>query len=138
MKTRSIMVLATVLIFVSALVAEAATPTIGFTYIPSIGSFDNLTGSVSGVDPANYVVAVYIRVHGGWWTKPYWAWPTTEIGTDKKWSCDITTGGVDEEADAISAYLIPKGYDPPLAYGESYLPSKVRKHAVAKAYTERQ
>jgi hypothetical protein len=89
------------------------------------------------VNTAKYAVAVYIRVNGGWWTKPYWDWPKTDIDRDKTWTCDITTGGIDEKADAIVAYLVPMNYDPPLAYGESELPSGVKKHAIAKVSTTR-
>jgi hypothetical protein len=55
----------------------------------------DLKGQVLHVNPADYYVAVFIRVRGGWWTKPYWAEPRTRIRVDGTWVCDITTGGVD-------------------------------------------
>jgi len=43
---------------------------IEFTYVPPYGSFEDLSGKVTGVKPADYRVAVYIYVEG-WWNKPY-------------------------------------------------------------------
>lgn len=108
-------------------------PVIEFTYVPSYGSFENLKGQVWHVRPADYKVAVYIRVRGGWWTKPYWSTPLTVINPDGSWVCDITTGGVDEEATEIVAYLVPNGYNPPLMSGQSTLPSELEENSVGKA-----
>ena len=75
-------------------------------------------GYVTGVPPGEYGVAVYILVRGNWVTKPYWSNPTTPL-LGPLWFCDIVTGGVDEEATKIRAYLwkLSDG-DPPRAYGE--------------------
>lgn len=89
-------------------------PGIEFTYIPPHGSFNNLKGKVTGVNPSDYRIAVYIYV-SGWWTKPYWNRPKTSISSNGSWICDITTGGNDEFATVIRAYLIKATYDPPLA-----------------------
>lgn len=94
-------------------------PEIKFTYVPPYGSFNNLNGRVFHVWPEDYRVAVYIYVYGGWWTKPYWNRPLTTIDCDGKWTCDITTGGIDQKATQIIAYLVPADYQPPLAYGGS-------------------
>ena len=104
-------------------------PAIWFTYVPPYGSYDNLEGRVSHVLSESYKVAVYIKV-GGWWTKPYWANPKTDIKCDGSFTADITTGGIDETATEIRAYLIPNSYDPPLAYGGSF-PTEVEDNAVA-------
>lgn len=85
-----------------------------FTYVPTIGSTCNLKGKVVNVNPADYRVVVYIYVGGAWWIKPYWNNPITVIQSDGSWECDITTGGVDEQATKIRAYLIIVGYSPPL------------------------
>lgn len=79
-------------------------------------------GHVVGIDPQNYSVAVYINARGGWWTKPYWDEPLTPINSDFTWDCDITTGGVDEEATEICAFLVPNDYAPPSMSGQSDLP----------------
>ncbi len=106
-------------------------PTIEFTYVPPYGSFEDLVGQVWHVNPNDYGVAVYIRVAGGWWTKPYWNQPLTPIRVDGRWKCDITTGGRDQEATEIAAFLWPKEKDPPLAHGEAWLPESLEENAAA-------
>lgn len=104
------------------------TPAIEFTYVPPYGSFDNLEGQVWHVLPNEYKVAVYIKVTGGWWTKPYWNSPLTDIELDGTWVCDITTGGQDSQATEIAAFLVPNGYDPPGMSGGPTLPSELYSH----------
>ena len=93
---------------------------IEFTYVPPFESYENLQGVVSGVEPDDYKVAVYINV-SGWWTKPSMAQPLTAINSDRSWNCDITTGGIDQCATEIIAFLVPNGYDPPLGSGQQCL-----------------
>jgi len=107
-------------------------PAIEFTFVPPYGSFLDLKGQIWHVPPADYAVAVYIRVGSGWWTKPFWTLPSRPIWPDGTWTCDITTGGQDELANSIVAYLIPKGYTPPQASGQPTLPEELDAHAVAK------
>jgi hypothetical protein len=106
-------------------------PEIQFVSVPPYGSFDNLRGQVWHVQPADYKVAVYIRVGSGWWTKPTWDAPLTSINCDGTWTCDITTGGYDQQANTIAAYLLPNGYDPPLARGDSALPPALIENSAA-------
>lgn len=110
---------------------------IEFTYIPPYGSFKNLKGRVWHVKPASCKVAVYIKVKSGWWTKPYWSTPLTIIQSNGSWTCDITTGGIDEQATEIVAFLLPNGYNPPSMSGGSTLPSELDKNALAKIITTR-
>lgn len=107
-------------------------PIIEFTFVPPYGSSLDLKGKVSHVVPAAYHVAVYIRVGAGWWTKPYWSRPATPISADGTWSCDITTGGFDQRATEIVAFLIPATYSPPLASGQATLPAGIEAAAVAR------
>jgi len=83
------------------------------------------------------MVAVYINVSGGWWTKPYFAQPLTSIAPDGTWSCDITTGGNDSSATEIAAYLVPAGYNPPLLSGQASLPAEFNQNSVASADVKR-
>jgi exo-beta-1,3-glucanase (GH17 family) len=106
-------------------------PEIQFVYVPPYGSFDYLKGQVWHVQPADYKVAVYIRVGSGWWTKPTWAAPLTSINCDGTWTCNITTGGNDHIANTIAAYLLPNGYDPPSASGDSVLPTALIENSAA-------
>ncbi len=112
-------------------------PEIEFTYLPPYGSFENLKGRVKGIkNPSDYNVAVYIYV-AGWWTKPYWDEPLTPVNPDGSFVCDITTGGIDEQATRIRAYLLPKGYIPPLARGEATLPEELEHKKIAVVEAER-
>ncbi len=116
-------------------------PAIQFTHVPAFGSFDDLSGQVWHVNPVEYKVVVYVFVETctvGWWgPKPYWAMPLTTINSDGSWTTDITTGGCDEEATAIVAYLIPNGYDPPSLANAQTLPQELDANSVAKAETTR-
>lgn len=111
-------------------------PSIQFTYVPPVGSFENLKGKVCHVGTDDYKVAVYIYV-SGWWTKPYWDDPFIYIDPSGEWECDITTGDNDESATKIAAYLLPKDYDPPLMHGEETLSQELKKHAVAHVEVKR-
>ena len=111
--------------------------TIEFTYVPPYGSFGNLQGRVGCAIPADYKVAVYIYV-SGWWTKPYWAQPLTPIQSDGTWTTDITTGGTDQLATKIAAFLVPNGYDPPSMSGGQTLPTELFDNAVAYIMVDRE
>ena len=87
-------------------------------------------GTAFCYEPSEYVVVVYILVRGGWWTKPYWAWPSTEIAIDHTWRCDIITGGVDQEATKVAAFLVPKDFEIPLRSGQSELPQEIIDNAL--------
>ena len=96
---------------------------IAVTEIPVWGDREPLlAGRVHKVEPAAHQVAVYIRVGGGWWTKPTFAEPATVIEPDGTWTCDITTGGLDHEATRIVAFLISAADSPPLMQGEESSP----------------
>lgn len=101
------------------------------TSVPAYGSYLHLKGVVKHEDAARVRVAVYIRVHGGWWTKPYWDAPATPVAADGTFSVDITTGGQDEQASEIAAYLIPAEYNPPGVRGEQELPAELLEKSLA-------
>ena len=107
------------------------TPTIEFTNVPPLGSFSNLQGQVRYVNPNEFKVAVYIYV-SGWWTKPTFASPLTNIRNDGSFTTDITTGGFDQTATRIIAYLVPNGYNPPAMSGGRELPKEIDTNSVAK------
>ncbi len=94
--------------------SASCTPTITFTSVPPFGSLTNkvLSGSVNCVAPASFKVAVYIYV-SGWWTKPTFANPLTNIKSDGTWSTTIVTGGFDELATQIAAFVLPVGSQSP-------------------------
>ena len=116
---------------------DAGDVAIELTYVPPYGSLERLEGRVRCVVPSDFRVAVFIKVRGGWWTKPYSAQPLTPINADGTWECVITTGGVDEEATEIAALLVPNGYSPLLMSGQSSLPAELAEKAVTEATAQR-
>lgn len=103
--------------------------------VPPYGSSADLRGRARGVDPDHYRVTVYVFLETcalGWWgPKPYQVAPLTRIDRDGTWTVDITTGGCDEQATRIAAYVVPAGYVPPPLQGEFSLPEELGAHAVA-------
>jgi hypothetical protein len=96
--------------------------------IPAYGSNENLNGHIICVRPQDYKVAVYIKVNGGWWTKPTFDNSLTPIRDDGTWTTDITTGGSDHNATDIVACLLPNGDNPPIMGGGSTLPPELNKY----------
>lgn len=111
-------------------------PSIEYTFVPPYGTTAYLQGRVGCVVPADHKVAVYIYV-GGWWTKPYWAWPLTSIADDGTWLTNIATGGNDPLASQIAGFLVPNGYNPPLLSGEAALPPELYADSLASIIVER-
>jgi exo-beta-1,3-glucanase (GH17 family) len=118
------------------LVGGVGTPAIEFTQVPPVGSFEQVRGRVHHVWTGECVVAVYINVNGGWWTKPYWNRPATPIAANGTWAADITTGGIDERAREIAAYLLPITAPVPSAGGGS-LPAALNELALARIHIRR-
>ncbi len=112
-------------------------PLIEFTFVPPIGSLENLQGRVSHVVSSAYKIAVYIRVNSGWWTKPFFNAPLTSITPTGRWNTDITTGGIDERANTIAAFLVTTGYSPPLMGGGTTLPPELEEVAAASVQVTR-
>ena len=108
-----------------------------FTSVPAYGSSLDLKGIVHHDDTEQVRIAVYIRVHGGWWTKPYWDSPATPISSDGSFTVKITTGGHDERATEIAAFVIPAEYYPPGLRGEPELPAELLHKALARAQVSR-
>ena len=71
-------------------------PKLDLTLVPPMGSITDLAGIAWFVNPEDYRVAAYIYVPdaGGWWIKPTFDFPLTEINEDGSWSCPIFTGGI--------------------------------------------
>jgi hypothetical protein len=98
--------------------------------VPAYGQMGRAKGVVNGLAPGNYHkfrIATYIHVNS-WWTKPTFAYPTVSISKKGLWSANITTGGVDEHADEIRAYLIPKNIEPPICSDDQYLPTSLNEY----------
>jgi hypothetical protein len=121
----------------AAVLAEQSCFAIEFTYVPPYGSYGYLVGQALCDNPSDYsshAVAVYIWVPPyGWWTKPSWVSPLTPLAPDGTWICDIATGGQDQYATRIIAFLVPRTYDPPLGQGQQCLPAELYAYPYAEA-----
>jgi exo-beta-1,3-glucanase (GH17 family) len=104
-------------------------PALSVSYVPPYGtsddSQDDLRGHAWHITPADYHVAVYIQVNGGWWTKPTAAQPTVPVTVSGAWQADVNTGGSDYNATRFVAYLLPKTVMPPLQLGSASLPDEL-------------
>jgi exo-beta-1,3-glucanase (GH17 family) len=116
-----------------SLIDGPGTPDILFTFLPPYGSTLQAEGRVSHVNPANYQVAIYINVQGGWWTKPSFAQPVTALTAGGTFQSAIVTGGTDAQATRVAAYLIPKTYAPPVLSGNGSIPTDLVLNSVASA-----
>ena len=118
--------------------AARAAASVEFTSVPSYGSFNNLQGKVYGVNPASNRVAVFIYVtSAGWFTKPSCGSPLTTIQTDGTWTADITTGGSDQNATRIAAYVVPSSFSQPCVTNVFCIPTAVEQQAIASVMTTR-
>jgi len=111
-------------------------PIIEFTFVPPLGSFKNLKGQVWHANPSDNKVIVYTYV-SGWWIKPTLANPLSVIQPDGSWSTDITTGGIDQKATKITAFLVHNSYKPPLVFGDKALPEDLSRNTLAKIEVNR-
>lgn len=111
-----------------ATLTEVQSQTITLTSIPEWGSDDSLKGKVSGVDPANYRVLVYLYFDGKWYVKPTNATPMTLILPDSTWSCRVKTGMCDAFAARYAAFLVTADFVPPGLFFITALPNSLYQH----------
>jgi hypothetical protein len=105
---------------------SGAAPGISITSVPKFGSGGYAQGKVVGINPVDYTgVAVFINVDGTWWTKPYEDAPITTINSNDTWRANIDTGGNDQDATQIAAFVVPPGFDVPYLGGASSLPANL-------------
>lgn len=100
-------------------VQQQGTGTISI-YLPTGSNWPQngiVAGFIKNADPAKYKVAIYIKVDGGWWSKPYFDYPAVDIYENGYWEALYVTGGNDAEATEILAVLMPKNDSVDLAQG---------------------
>lgn len=108
--------------------AVTACRTIRITSLPPYDSTQDLRGRVRCASPAeydDYAVAVYIYVGNGWWNKPTFDAPLTAIGSNGRWTTDVTTGGNDAQATRIAAVLWRRAGGPPPRVAGGQLPASL-------------
>jgi exo-beta-1,3-glucanase (GH17 family) len=111
----------------------SGTPAIELTCVPPYGSKEFLQGQVWHVRPDDFKVAIYIYIGqlNGWWNKPTYDERLTAINCDGSWAANIVTGGIDERATMLIAFLVPKEYFPPMANRAPELPAALDSAAIA-------
>ena len=117
--------------------AFAGSPSIEFTYVPTVGSSSLLQGIVQNVDRTTYGVALVIDVFGGWWSKPYFATPISGINADNTFSIPYNTGGQDACADKFAVFVVRLDYGIPLLSGQGSIPPEYSTNCIAQAVTNR-
>jgi len=105
-------------------------PSIELTTVPPLGTTQNLRGRISHLYTTQYKIGVYIKVGGGWWTKPTFANPYISLGFDGSWEADITTGGYDTQASDIAVFVVPLDYALPSSSGSGSLPAELSDQSV--------
>ena len=131
-------IISVALLYVMILPVAGADPGIEITGVPTYGVDGFLSGTVSGVDPADYKVAPFIQIEGaGWWTKPNFAMPTVAIAPDGSFTADVATGGLDNRATLYCVYLVAGSVTVPLASGAVRVPASMDGLAVSSTCSER-
>jgi hypothetical protein len=95
-------------------------PVIEFTSVPDWGTTSLLLrGRVHNTTIPDHAIVVYIFVEeaNGWWVKPTASNPYTMINFDSTFSTFIVSGGLDQYATRIIAFLIPIALNPPVLAG---------------------
>jgi hypothetical protein len=112
-------------------------PRIEITHLPGWLSDENLEGTVRRAPDGSHIVA-YLHVEGaGWWTKPRSVAPSTPLRGDGSFSVDVTTGGVDSQADAYCLALLPMGCEPIVLEGADEVPPEITEMAIAVCHVTR-
>ena len=112
------------------LVSGQGKPSIEITdYPPYNNRIRNITGKVYHENPIEYKIVVYIYIDG-YWIKPNNLYPLTDINQEGYWQCDVTTAVHDRFATKIAVFLIPVGYNPPIAEGLKSLPDHLYDEAL--------
>lgn len=115
----------------NALPGGPGTPSLDFTFVTPYGSTAKLEGQAWHVAPAQFRVVVFIQVSAQWWTKPFQNQPVTQLLPDGSFQTAIVTGGFDQQATRIIAFLIPNSYTPPLLLGAASIPQELYVNAAA-------
>lgn len=116
---------------------DAGADTLILDYIPVLGSSDNIKGHINDLNTCDYNIAAYIKVGGGWWTKPTFAMPAVPVLCNGQWNLDYTGGGNDPQATDMCFFIVETDYTPPACSGCGTIPQDVYDNAIASKCIER-
>jgi len=111
-------------------------PSVDISYTAPFAECGEARGTASGIDYSDYRVALLIYIPGsGWWSKPYCEPRVIAIDGQGNWSSTICSGGIDNTATVVEAYLIPaSAYPacyPSCVLGAGCVPDSLTSAAVA-------
>jgi hypothetical protein len=114
----------------SSVVCPELPPAVIFTHVPAAGEGGTVTGTITGVDPSQYRLAVYIYVNG-LFNVPSDSAPLTTINSDGSWACNISDGGMGARATEVDAYIVPANFSAPILSGREYSTNAIKYATVA-------
>ncbi len=116
---------------------DAGSDTLILDYIPVLGSADNIKGHINDLNTCDYNIAAYIKVGGGWWTKPTFDMPAVPVLCNGRWNLDYTGGGNDPLATDMCFFVIDDDYTPPACSGCGTIPQEIYANALAAKCIQR-
>lgn len=116
---------------------DTGADTLILDYIPVLGSSDNIKGHINHVNTCDYTIAAYIKVGGGWWTKPTFDMPAVPVLCNGQWTLDYTGGGNDPQATDMCFFVVDAGYTPPACSGCGTIPQEIYDEALATKCIQR-
>lgn len=125
-------VLSTILSGTSALAQS-----IHVTDSPPPGQSGRIRGSVEGVDPAGYKLAIVLDVFGTYWSKPTAKNPSAPVFADGSFNALFITGGQDACAEKIHLFLVPIDATIPVTLGGKGVPAQLIEMSVARHVIDR-
>ncbi|MEL6429944.1 MAG: glycosyl hydrolase family 17 protein, partial [Planctomycetota bacterium] len=115
----------------------AGEPSLELVQVPPRGSEDDLFGVATGVATLRHRVAVLHEVDGAWYSKPSFAERTVRIGSDGRFSVDVTTGPGDADGTRLAVFLVGEEFTPPRVEAAETIPLAFTRRARASAFVER-
>lgn len=121
-------------LFMSSDVAKSQTITV--TNCPSLGYPGSIIGTVSGVVPSQYEVAIVINVFGTYWSKPFDVRPYVTIDNNSVFRMTFMDNS-DVYAEKIHLFMVPTNSVIPVVLGGGTIPTNLYNLAVATAVIDR-
>lgn len=116
---------------------DIGSDTLILDYIPVLGSSDNIKGHINYLNTCDYYIAAYIKVGGGWWTKPTFDMPTVPVLCNGQWRLDYTGGGNDPLATDMCFFVVDADYTPPACGGCGTIPQEIYNNALSSKCIQR-
>ena len=90
-----------------------------------------ISGSVEGVDPRYFYIAIYKGVDDRWFSIRGEESIEISLKDDQTWHCPTHSQDI-KSADVVQIFMFPTGFEAPIMTGENVLPLKVHLAAATK------